>query len=96
MLRKCATADVAGKRPLAAVCLQVNLEVTGRLEALAAQPTAVWLVDCVVLLVRAQVSDGAEPLATEHARARNGCCVRLEVFAKGVHAGRCGAACNAR
>lgn len=96
MLRERATADVAGERPLAAVCLQVNLEVTGGLEALAAQPAAVRPVDCVVLLVRAQVGDGAEPLAAEHARARNGCRMRLEVFAKGVHAGHCGAACNAR
>lgn len=96
MLRKRATADVTGKRPLAAVCLQVNLEVTGRLEALAAQPTAVRPVDCVVLLVRAQVGNGAEPLAAEHARARNGRRVCLEVFSKGVHAGRRGAACNAR
>lgn len=74
----------------------MNLEVTGRLEALAAQPAAMRPVDCVMLLVRAQVGDGAELLAADHARARNGRRVRLEVFSKGVDAGRRGAACNAR
>lgn len=35
-----------------------------------------------MLLVRAQFGDGAEPLAAEHAGARNSRRVRLEVFAQ--------------
>lgn len=46
-----ATANVAGEGPLPAVRLQVNLQVTGRLETLPAEPTAVRPVHCVVLLV---------------------------------------------
>lgn len=41
----------------------------------------------VVLLVRAQVGDGAQSLAAKHARARHGGRVALKVFAKRVHAG---------
>lgn len=81
MLCKHATTDVTGEGPLPAVCLQVNLQVAGRLETLPAEPAAVRPVYCVVLLVRAQVSDRAETPAAEHARARNSYCMRLEVFA---------------
>lgn len=81
MLCEHATADIAGEGPLAAVRLQVNFEVTGRLETLPAESAAVRPVHRVVLLVRAQVSDGAETPATEHTRTRNGCRVSLEVFA---------------
>lgn len=96
MLRKHATADVAGEGPLPAVRLQVNLQVTGRLEALPAEPTAVGPVHCVVLLVRAQVGDGVEPPAAEHASTRNIRRMRLEVFAKRVHTGHISATCHAR
>lgn len=51
VLCKRATAYVAGEGPLPAVCLQVNLKVTGRLKTLPAEPTAVRPVHCVVLLV---------------------------------------------
>lgn len=57
MLCEHTPADVAGEGPLPAVRLQVNLQVTGRLEALPAEPTAVRPVHCVVLLMRPQVSD---------------------------------------
>lgn len=96
MLCKQATTDVAGEGPLPAVRLQVNLQVTGRLETLPAEPTAVRPVHRVVLLVRAQVGDGAEPPAAEHARTWNSRRVRLEVFAKRVHAGQRCAACHTR
>lgn len=82
VLRERVTAGVAGERPFAAVRLEVDLEVTGRLEALAAQAAAVRPLDCVVLLVRAQVGDGADLLAAERARARKGRRVRLEVLAE--------------
>lgn len=52
-------------------------------------------VHCVVLLVRAQVGDGAEPPAAEHARTRNSRCMRLEVFAERVDTGHRSAACYA-
>lgn len=96
MLCKRAPADVAGEGPLPAVRLQVNLQVTGRLEALAAEPAAVRPVHRVLLLVRAQVGDRVEPLAAEHARARNSRRVHLEVLAKRIHAGHLGAARHAR
>lgn len=51
VLCKRAPADVAGKGPLPAVRLQVNLQVTGRLETLAAEPAAVRPVHRVLLLV---------------------------------------------
>lgn len=82
VLCKHAATDVAGERPLATVCLQVNLQVTGRLETLPAEPTAVRSVHCVLLLMRAEVGDGAEPPAAEDTRTRNGGGVRLEVFAQ--------------
>lgn len=82
VLRERATAGVTGEGPLAAVRLEVDLEVTGRLEALAAQAAAVRPLDRVVLLVRAQVGDGADLLAAECARARKGRRVRLEVLAE--------------
>lgn len=50
----------------------------------------------VVLLVRAQVADGAQPLAAKHARARHGGGVGLQVLAKRVHAGLRAAARHAR
>ena len=81
MLCEHAPTDVAGERPLPAVRLHVDLQVTGRLEALPTEPAAVRPVHRVVLLVRAQVSDGTQTPAAEHARARNSRCVRLEVFA---------------
>lgn len=59
------TADVAGERPLAAVRLQVDLEVTGRLEALVAQAAAVRPLHRVLQLVRAQVGDGADLLLAQ-------------------------------
>lgn len=66
------TAGVAGKRPLAAVRLQVDLEVTGRLEALVAKAAAVRPLHCVLLLVRAQVGHGADLMAAQPARTREG------------------------
>lgn len=80
MLCKHATADVAGEGPLPAVRLQVDLQVTGRLEALPAEAAAVRPVHRVVLLVQAQVGDGAEPPAADHAHARDSRRVCLEVF----------------
>lgn len=96
VLCKHATADVAGEGPLPAMRLQMNLQVAGRLETLPAELTAVRPVHSVVLLVRAQLSDGAESQATEHARAWNGGSMRLEVFAKRVYAGHRGPARHAR
>lgn len=67
--------------------LQVNLEVTGGVETLPAEPAAVWPLHGVVLLVRAQVGDGAKSLAAKHTRARCGGRMSLQVLAKRVHAG---------
>lgn len=96
VLRERAPTDVAGEGLLPAVRLQVDLQVAGRLEALPTQPAAVWPVHRVVLLVRAQVRDGAEPPATEDTRARDGCHVRQQVFAQRADAGHRGAARHAR
>lgn len=87
------TADLAGERLLAAVRHQVDPQVTGRLEALLTDAAAVKPVHGVELvhgvkpvhgvgpLVLAQLQDGAEQEAAAHARARNCCGVRLEMFA---------------
>lgn len=95
MLCEHASADVAGEGLLPAVRLQVNLQVTGRLEALPTEPAAVRPVHRVVLLVRAQVCDGAEPPAADHTRTGDGGRVGLEVFPERVHAGHRGAARHA-
>lgn len=81
MLCEHAAADVAGEGPLAAVRLQVNLEVTGRLEALPAESAAVRPLHRVVLLVRAKVGDGAESPPAQDARTGNSCRMSLEMFA---------------
>lgn len=95
MLCEPATADVAGEGLLPAVRLQVNLQVTRRLKALPTEAAAVRPLHRVVLLVRAQVSDGAEPLAAQQTNTRKSRRVRLEVFAKRVDAGQRNAACYA-
>lgn len=87
MLCKCPSTDATGERSLPTVCLQVNLKVTRGVESLPTEPAAVWPVHGVVLLVRAQLSDGAKSLATKHTRARYGGHVSLKVFAQRVHAG---------
>lgn len=51
VLRKCPSTDAAGEGFLPAVRLQVNLKVTGGVEALPTQPAAVWPLHGVVLLV---------------------------------------------
>lgn len=51
VLRKCPSADAAGEGFLPAVRLQVNLQVTGGVEALPTEPAAVWPLHGVVLLV---------------------------------------------
>lgn len=89
-------ADVACKRPLAAVRLDVDLEVAGQLEAPAAQAAAVGPLHRVVLLVREQVADGADLMVAPRARVREGRRVRLQVFAKRLLAGFGGVAHDAR
>lgn len=91
-----AAADFAGVRFLPAVRLQVNLQVTGRLEALPAEAAAVRPNHRVVLLVRAQVGDGAELQAAERTAAGDRRRVSLEVFAQRGHAGHRGATRHAR
>lgn len=81
MLREHVTADLAGERLHAAVRLQVDPQVAGRLEALATDAAAVRLVHSVALLVLPQLRDGAEPAAAARTRAGNGRGVRLEVLA---------------
>lgn len=81
MLCKHATTDVAGEGPLPTVRLQVNLQVTGGFEALPTERAAVRSVHRVVLLMQAQVCDGAQPPAADHTRTRNSRRMRLEVFA---------------
>lgn len=91
-----ATADVAGERPLAAVRLEVDPEVTGRLEAPGAQVAVVRPLQRVLLLMREQVGDGAHQLVAPCARARDGTRVRLHVCAKRLRARLGGVARDAR
>lgn len=51
VLRKGPSTDAAGEGFLPAVRLQVNLKVTRGVETLPAEPTAVWPLHGVVLLV---------------------------------------------
>lgn len=95
LLREQAPADLAGIRPLAAVRLQVDLQVAGRLEALPADAAAVRPLHRVLLLVLAQLCDGAEALFAVHAHARDGRRVRLGVLAQRHDAGHLGAARDA-
>lgn len=95
-LREHATAGVTGERPLAAVRLEVDPEVTGRLEAPAAKFAAVRSLHGVLLLVPAQVGDGADRLVALCARTREGRRMRLHVCAKRLRAGLGGVAHDAR
>lgn len=86
VLREHAAADVAGEGPLPAVRLQVDLQVTGRLEALPAEAAAVRSVHGVLLLVCAQLRDGAQSHPAQRANARYGRRVRQQVLAQRAHA----------
>lgn len=81
MLREQTSADLAGERPLAAVSLQVDLQVAGRLEALPTDSAAVRSLQRVLLLVFPQLRDGAQALVAVHTAARDGHGVRLGVLA---------------
>lgn len=89
LLGEHASTNVAGERLLSTVSFQVDLEVTGRFESFTAEPTAVRSVYRMLLLVRAQVGDGAHLLAAQHTCTGNSGSVRLKVFPERIHAGCC-------